>query len=167
MNVAIEKVRSPAQIDAVSTLVWEFFDFLRTRYQDMLGEIDAYIAKQNVAGDLADFAQVFLPPKGECLVGLLDDQPVGMVMLKPHDDKTCEMNRMYVRDTARGHGIGRQLADALIAEARALDYRSVRLSALYRHTEALPLYESLGFVRFHDADPHDTDARVIHMQLAL
>lgn len=162
------KVRSTEQIAQVRTLVWEFFDFLRERYPEMSDTIDAYIEDQNVAADLDNFEHVFLPPKGECFLALFQAQPVGLVMLKPHGDTDGEMNRMYVRADARGLGLGRQLGEALIAEGRALGYGTIWLDALYRHVEALPLYESLGFENYTDPNVFGgDDDRIIHMKLKL
>jgi hypothetical protein len=70
MPTTIITARTPAQIDAACTLVWEFFAQLRDRYPDMLAEIDAYVADQQVAAQLADFAAVFLPPRGGVFFGL-------------------------------------------------------------------------------------------------
>jgi GNAT superfamily N-acetyltransferase len=168
MPVRIVKARSPGEIEAVKALVWEFFDFLRTRYPDMTVEIDAYIAHQNVSGELARFGDFFLPPNGECFLALHDGQPAGIVMLKPKGERDGEMNRMYVRESARGLGLGRALGRALVAEARELRLRTVWLNALYRHVEAIPLYESLGFARYSDPDAFGgDDQRVVHMKLDL
>jgi GNAT superfamily N-acetyltransferase len=168
MPVTVVKVRSSEEIDAVRTLVWEFFDVMRERYPDMQAEIDAYIAYQNIAGQLDDFATYYLPPAGECFLALHDGAPVGMVMMKPKGDGDGEMNRMYVRASARGLGLGRRLGEALVDEARSRGLGTVWLDALYRHVEAIPLYESLGFVRYTDPAAFQADdARVIHMKLVL
>lgn len=164
----IRKVRSETDIAAVKGLVWEFFDVIRDRYPDMLDTIDRYIAEQDVEGQLANFESVFLPPAGECLVADHGGEQVGMIMLKPLPDKACELNRMYVRETARGLGLGRALCESLIAEARRLGFREVLLDALYRHVEALALYESVGFETFRPEDGFDAhDERVVHMRLTL
>jgi GNAT superfamily N-acetyltransferase len=168
MSVTVVKVRTPVQIDAVRALVWEFLDVMRERYPDMLAEIDAYVAHQNIAGQLDDFASYFLPPAGECFLALHDGAPVGTVMLKRHGDGDGEMNRMYVRASARGLGLGRRLGEALVDEARRRGMRTLWLDALYRHVEALALYESLGFVRYTDPAAFQADDdRVIHMRLDL
>ena len=164
----IRKVRSEADIAAVRALVWEFFDVIKGRYPDMIDTIDRYIEQQDVAGQLANFESVFLPPAGECLVADHDGEQVGMIMLKPLPYKACEMNRMYVRDTARGLGLGRALCESLIAEARSLGFREVLLDALYRHVEALALYQSVGFETYRPEDGFDAhDERVVHMRLRL
>lgn len=162
------RVDTDARIATVTGLVWEFFDFLRARYPEMQAEIDAYVAAQNVKDGLADFRASFMPPAGAAFLAQVDGAAAGTVMLKPHGPGEAEMNRMFVRPAARGHGLGRLLGQAAIAEARTLGYRRLCLSALYRHVEALPLYESLGFVRQRSTgEPDAGDARVIRMAMAL
>ena len=164
----ISKVRTPDEIHTACGLVWEFFESMRQRYPDMIDTIDDYIVAQNVAGELEDFAARFLPPRGEAFLASHDGKAVGLVLLKPHGARDGEMNRMFVRETARGLGLGRALGEALVAEARARGMGTVWLDALYRHVEALPLYESLGFVRYTDpAAFRGDDERVIHMKLVL
>ncbi|NDW54483.1 GNAT family N-acetyltransferase [Aliiroseovarius sp. PrR006] len=130
--------------------------------------IDNYLEDQDVAGQLSQFKDFFQPPNGECFLARLNDDLVGIVMMRPHGENDVEMNRMYVRDTARGNGIGRTLGQALVDEARALGMGVVWLDALYRHVEALPLYESLGFEYYEDPEAFGgDDERVIHMKLVL
>lgn len=164
----IVKARGADQIDAARHLVWEFFDGVRKRYPEMLTEIDAYIEHQDVAAQLDRFWDYFLPPHGECFLALQDKTFVGIVMLKPHGEMDGELNRMYVREAARGLGLGRALGKAVVEEARAIGYKTLWLDALYRHVEALPLYESLGFVRYTDPNAFGgDDARIIHMKMEL
>lgn len=166
--MAIERVRSDGQIAEVVEMVWEFFDFMRLRYPDMLSEIDEYIEQQGVGAELSRFREFFNPPAGECFLGRLASEPAGCVMLKPHGERDGEMNRMYVREAARGQGLGRLLGEAVVSEARVLGYRTLFLDALYRHLEALPLYESLGFASFTDRDVfRGDDERIIHMKMEL
>src|SRR4051812_3826735 len=50
----------------------------------------------------------------------------GLVALRPDDDGTAELKRMFVRASARGTGAGCALLDAAIATARAPGYRRLR-----------------------------------------
>lgn len=168
MDTEIVRARSAGEIAAARALVWEFFDFLRGRYPEMQAELDAYIAHQDVAGGLENFGDYFLPPNGECFLARHKGDFVGLVMLKPRGGGDGEMNRMFVRESARGLGLGRKLAEALVGEARALGLGTLWLNAIYRHHEALALYESLGFRRYEGAEGYAADdARSINMKLSL
>jgi GNAT superfamily N-acetyltransferase len=87
-------------------------------------------------------------PRGRLVVARLGGRAVGVGGLKPVDDTTAEIKRMYVRPEARGRGIGRALLERLLADALAEGYDIARLETLSFMTEAHALYRSLGF---HDA----------------
>jgi GNAT superfamily N-acetyltransferase len=167
-SVAIEPVRDDDGVAAASRLAREFFAYMRATYSERAATIDAYLIAQDFEGQLADFRVHFNPPRGECLLARLDGAPVGIVMLKPYAEGVCELNRMYVARAARGRGLGRRLCETLIARARALGYRAVRLDALNERVDALPLYRALGFLP--DPDPPAwlrADPEVVSLRLAL
>lgn len=137
---------------AVAALVWEFFDFLRERYAERCAMIDSYVTDQRVAEELDRLAAEGPSPGAACLLARHAGAPAGTLMLKPVTPALCEMNRMYVRPAARGLGIGRSLVLRLMDEARGLGYSEMRLEALDRHVEALPLYHAMGFA----PDPEPT-----------
>jgi GNAT superfamily N-acetyltransferase len=103
-----------------------------------------YAAGLEVDLSFQDFEAEVADPLGfyECV--LLAEG--GCVALRRIDAETCEMKRLYVRPDARGGGLGRRLAEAVVSEARARGYRRMLLDTLPTMTEARALYLTLGFV---------------------
>jgi ribosomal protein S18 acetylase RimI-like enzyme len=102
---------------------------------------------QGFEDELAGLPGGYAEPRGVILLAFSDaGEPWGVVALRPlEDDGACEMKRMYVRPEARGHGLGRTLGEAILAEARARGYRAMRLDTIDTMTPAIELYRSLGF----------------------
>jgi putative acetyltransferase len=65
--------------------------------------------------------------------------------MRPLTSDTCEMKRLYVCPDYRAAGLGRQLAERLIAEARSIGYQRMCLDTLPTMSGAQRLYERLGF----------------------
>ena len=127
--------------------------FLR-EYADTL---DVDLAFQDFDSELAD-------PLGFYELVLLADD--GCVALRRIDERTCEMKRLYVRPEARGSGLGRQLAQTVIEEARVRGYRRMLLDTLPSMAAAKALYLSLGF---RDTEPyrHNPVPGATFLELAL
>ena len=100
---------------------------------------------QNFSQELAGLPGDYALPDGALLVAQGEAALVGMVALRRKDAHLGEMKRLYVRDAARGTGLGRQLAERIIAEARARGYREICLDTLPVMQDAQHLYVRLGF----------------------
>jgi GNAT superfamily N-acetyltransferase len=123
---------------------------------------------QDFEAELASLPGKYAPPRGELLLARgLDGIPLGCVGLRPiPPEGCCEMKRLYLAPAARGTGLGRALAEAVVGEARGLGYRELRLDTLGSMASAIRLYERMGFVRI---APYyaPTPAGTIFMALAL
>jgi len=101
---------------------------------------------QNFDEELLHFEHEYVPPTGAFLLARDNEQFLGCGALRRFSDFDCEMKRLYVRPAGRNLGLGRQLALALIAEARTLGYKRMLLDTLPTMRSAHALYKSLGFI---------------------
>ncbi|MDX5326767.1 MAG: GNAT family N-acetyltransferase [Bacteroidota bacterium] len=60
-------------------------------------------------------------------------------------ESTVELVKMYILTPYRGKGIGKRLMEMCLIEARKMGYSSVYLETMPELTEALPMYEKIGF----------------------
>lgn len=100
-------------------------------------------------GNDAEFAALpgkYAAPGGCVLLAERDDRIEGCIALRAVSADICEMKRLYVRPHARGAHIGRDLVERLIAEARGVGYREMRLDVQAKFVSARKLYERFGFV---------------------
>ncbi len=95
---------------------------------------------------LVGIALTVHPEEMVATVGAFDgDELVAHAALRPFDD-ALEVKRVYVRSDHRGQGISKQLMLELEAIARERGVTSLILQTGGRQTEAIALYEKLGYV---------------------
>ncbi len=94
----------------------------------------------------------YAPPSGAILIMLGETRVAGCAALRPAGDGVAELRRVYVRPEERGRGYGRALVTEALARARRAGRPRVQLETLDSMSEAIALYESLGFVLQGQAD---------------
>jgi ribosomal protein S18 acetylase RimI-like enzyme len=131
------------------------------RYRDVLDE--AYFDTASLEAEIAGLPGEYAPPKGSLLLALLGQIPAGCCGLRDLGEGYCEMKHLFVaRDFGR-RGIGRALVRQTVAEATTAGYRYMRLETGVRNSEAMLLYQRLGFLRIDPYYPIDEKWRHLHV----
>lgn len=78
----------------------------------------------------------------------------GFAPLEGGAPDTCELRKMYFLPEARGHGVGRELLELCLAEAKRRGFRCCYLETLENMTAARHLYERHGFARLARPEGH-------------
>ena len=134
-NLLFTQAESPSQIAQARELFLE--------YAQSLG---FSLCFQNFDKELAELPGDYAPPKGRLLLAEYEGQLAGCVALHGLGEGICEMKRLYLRPQFRGKGLGRALAERIIAEARWAEYTCLRLDTVGPvMKDAVAMYGKLGF----------------------
>ena len=138
---------SAEELDDVRGLMRAFVAWHRDRPAADRDLIDRYFDDGEFEAELAGLPGAYAPPQGRLLIAYVDDQAAGCGAMRDLGDGACEMKRMFVPTQFRGQGVGRALAEAIVAAAEAAGYHRMRLDTSHRQAEAMGLYEAAGFHR--------------------
>jgi len=131
----IQQAESSQQISAVRDLFLEYAKSLNFS-----------LCFQSFEKELAGLPGDYAPPGGRLLLAAYGSQFAGCVALHKLDDEICEMKRLYVRPEFRGKGLGRVLAERVVADAREIGYKRLRLDTVEPVMRgAVALYRKLAF----------------------
>jgi ribosomal protein S18 acetylase RimI-like enzyme len=132
----IGEVMDPSDLQSVIAL-----------FRDYAASLEIDLSYQDFEGEMAAMPGRYAPPLGRLLLARhRGGLPAGCVALRPLEEPgTCEMKRLYVAPRARGVGLGRSLAAAVIGSAEQIGYAEIRLDTLPSMAQALDLYRALGF----------------------
>ncbi len=167
--IEIRQAESAEQIAHAKALLLEYANAL-----------DFDLCFQRFDAELASLPGDYAPPSGRLLLAYINDDPVGSIALHawpgltpdpahptPPDHNICEMKRLYVRPSARGHRLAHQLIDRLIAEARSIGYTHMRLDTVVGTMDAaINLYREYCFYEIPPYRPNP-QPRVLYFELEL
>ena len=129
-------------------------DQVRMLFREYTASLEFSLCFQSFENELASLPGEYAPPAGRLLLACWNTTVAGCVAMRKIEDGICEMKRLYVRPSFRGRGLGRDLVQTLIAQARLSLYVKMRLDTIAAGmTEAVGLYRSLGFqeiASYHD-----------------
>lgn len=76
----------------------------------------------------------------------------GLAEFEPLEN-TAELQKLYLADAAKGHGLGTRLVGLIESRARELGYKRLYLETHSNLKVAIHLYEKLGYRRIEPASP--------------
>ena len=124
-------------VDAVAELMAGFRDWMG--YEEPAGEVIHRVV-----------AQLVRDPNTDYLLAAAGGEAAGVCQLRFRlsvwtgaDD--CWLEDLYVRDDARGGGLGRSLVDAAVERARERGCKRIELDAAEDDERAQAFYQSVGF----------------------
>lgn len=122
---------------------------VRDIFREYAGSLDVDLAFQDFETELAQLPGDYAAPRGHLLLAVVEGAIAGCCALRPLDaadyPNASEMKRLYVRKAFRGFGLGRELAEAMLDQARRAGYACVLLDTLDGMESARALYTDLGF----------------------
>ncbi len=117
-----------------------------------------------------EFLRTHVAGRTECWIAERDGVPVGSVFCFDAGGGTAQLRLMYVDESVRGLGVGRQLAERCVGFARDAGYRDIILWTHTVLTAARTLYASIGFrlesVEMHEEFGEPVQGEIWRMPLA-
>lgn len=132
----IRPATTAADLDAVRELFREYERWL-----------DHNLCFQGFEQEVASLPGRYAAPSGRLYLADADGALAGCIGLRTLEPGMCEMKRLYVREAARGIGLGRALAMRVIEDGRAMGCRLMRLDTLRieKMRASNRLYDAIGF----------------------
>lgn len=123
---------------------------IRHLFLDYQADLGIDLCFQGFEQELSELPGAYVEPAGALLLATVDGQPAGCCAFRPliNSDhlNACEMKRLFVRNSYRGLGLGRQLVEAIIELAQRAGYTTMLLDTLSDMESARALYQEVGFV---------------------
>ncbi len=109
---------------------------------------DGFIQDLSFHGCLIEKCREWRSGGGDLVVARHGGEVVGLCGLAPCGAACAELCKLHVSGHMQGHGVGRQLAEHVIAEA-AGRFREIELHVTASQQAAIGLYRRLGFRETH------------------
>ncbi len=143
MKISVEFVSQVADVAAFEALLLDYYEeVLQVAYAAGLPPQEPAALVQSSIDHLDEM----LPPQGRLALAHDDSgQLVGCGTLRRIGSDAVEMKRLYVRPAARRTGLGKQLFEMRIDEARKMGARVIYADTARGNRAMLDMYERFGF----------------------
>lgn len=122
-------------------------------------EFAAILDEEHELDDVDHYQDVYGGERGIFLVVMDDDRIAGTGALKPFDQQTAELKRLWLLEEYHGRGLGYRLVMRLFDFARQAGYERIVLQTDIKQLRAIAFYKRIGFVEIpaYNTDPYEED----------
>ena len=121
-------------------------DIVRNLFREYERSVEPPACFEDFECELDTLPGEYAPPVGGLFLALRDSRAVGCVAIRPQNDLTAEVKRLFVKAPYRRAGIGLCLMMAVISHAKRAGINELMLETLPTMHAAIELYRQLGFV---------------------
>jgi len=134
-------------ITIVSASTHEEYEAGAALFKEYGESLDFTLSFQSFEDELTILPKMYGPPSGALFLAKNDGEYIGAVGLRNIENEyTCEVKRMYIKPGYQGKGIGKLLMENVLAVAKAMNYKTIKLDTLGpKMPAAVGLYKSFDF----------------------
>ena len=152
----------------------ELYDILTEYYAQILERLMTVggptLSIEEQVNTSLDKIEEFLPPHGGIVLARdSSGYLLGCGFVRMIDDHRAELKRLFVRDLARGYGLGRRMIEMRIEKAKELGATTILADTVRGNSSMLALYDRLGFTetpRYEgNANPPELDKYLVYRKL--
>ena len=92
-----------------------------------------------------------------------DENVVGTIAIKQHNENEAELKRLYVRKDYRGKGLSNELYENLIMQAKENNLKRIFLGTYEKLESAIKFYKKRGFTQIEELDDELNGARYFEL----
>ncbi len=143
--VEFKRCETPEDFATLRELCWEYRDFLIGLGGPSARAVSHAYPEAGYAALMDRLPEEHAAPGGGTRLALLNGEVVACGMFRPIAPRTAEIKRVYVRDSARGHGVGRAMMERLIEDCQNAGHQRILMDTGKILKAAVSLYLSMGF----------------------
>ena len=126
----------------------EYIAEVKELIMEYTDRLDRDFSFQRLDDELNSLEDKYLPPNGELIVAIEDENILGMVAYHRHNDNTCEMKRLYIKPEARGCHLGNILVSEIIKKAHNNGFKEMVLDTIVPLKPTISLYKKHRFKEY-------------------
>jgi putative acetyltransferase len=151
-------------ISVIAASVHSVYGLGEATTPDAVAVVRENLIRSGSLDDMRELPASYDRDGGLFLVLVDEGRIVGTGAIKRFDARVCELGRMWFLPAYCGCGLGRRMAEQLLAFARTCQYQRVRLDTSDKCADAIVLFRKLGF---QEIDRYKVSPTSLFMELRL